>query len=220
MVNIKLLTFYSETGYNADIQQYSHGRLLMLKHVIPAALMVAVMSLPAAARTGNTAGDHFSKGCLKPITGFRTKFQAGLTTMPEKMTEVALRKAITDYGNLIRATAQSQACFKSALALAKASRQASRVGQVSPRIAQLQRGVNEVGRIFRLGHQQFKAAFDNGSARLLSGLTPAAGPGTAASNKKSATADWIDSGEALLLNSEKITLKQSELQFLARQSHQ
>ncbi|GEM_PF-4817492 len=192
----------------------------MLKYNISAALMIAIMSLPAVARTGNNAGDHFSQSCLKPVAEFRARFRAGLAAMPEKMTEATLRKTITDYGNLVRATRQSQSCFKSALNLAKAARQASRVGQVSPRIAQLQRGVNEVGRIFRLGHQQFKTAFDNGRARLLSGLSPAAGPGIMASDKKSGPADLIDSGQALLVNSEKITLKQSELQFLARQAHQ
>jgi len=194
----------------------SHWKILMLKHNISAALMVAVMSLPAVAGTGNKTGDHFSQSCLKPVAGFR----AGLAAMPEKMTEATLRKTITEYGNLVRATRQSQSCFKSALNLAKAARQASRVGQVSPRIAQLQRGVNEVGRIFRLGHQQFKTAFDNGSASLLSGLSPAAGPGIMARDKKSGPADLIDSGQSLLMNSEKITLKQSELQFLARQAHQ
>jgi len=192
----------------------------MLKYNISAALMIAIMSLPAVAGTENNLNDHFSQSCLKPVAEFRAGFRKGLAAMPEKMTEATLRKAITEYSNLVRATRQSQACFKSALNLAKAARQASRVGQVSPRIAQLQRGVNEVGRIFRLGHQQFKTAFDNGRARLLSGLSPAAGPGIMAGDKKSGPADLIDSGQSLLVNSEKITLKQSELQFLARQAHQ
>lgn len=186
---------------------------MLKRNLMATLLMVAVIPSMAAAK----ASDRFSTGCLAPVA----PFQNGLLNMQDMKGAVSkemLQKIVVEYDNLIKATAQSQTCFQSALNLTKASRNASRSGPVSSRLAQLQRGVNEVGRVFKLGHTQFKALFENGMAENMARLAPAAGPDTMAADDND-TMLWIDTGESLLANSDEITLRQSGLKYLARQSH-